>query len=541
MDIHGESGFKTRSYAFAARTIEMLPVELADLPREKVFSIKGIGDAIGEKILTLIETGTMPILSKYLEKTPPGVIEMLQIKGLGPKKISVIWKEMGLETIGELLYACNENRLLLFKGFGEKTQQNVRKSIEFYLRNKGSYLYAEIEAEASQILRLLEQQFPNHRFSATGDFLRQMETIDKLEYVISINEKELESFLPLISCTITQRNASAIHTKTTNNFTIVFHLALKENFGNILFTTGGSAEFLATWEQKFPVSKEYANETALFEAAGVPFIPHCMREKGNVIEKYSAESPEPFITEKEIKGIIHSHSNWSDGRQSIEEMAKEAIQQGFEYLVISDHSKSAFYANGLREERVREQHLLIDALNKQLAPFQIFKSIESDILNDGELDYTSDILDSFDLIIASIHSNLKMSEEKAMSRLLAAIENPYTTILGHMTGRLLLTREGYPVDHKRIIDACHSHHVAIELNAHPRRLDIDWRWITYALDKGVLISVNPDAHHTDGYQDIRYGVLVAQKAGLTPRQNLSSFTRKEFEDYLHKTKKAKGR
>lgn len=540
MDIHGENSFKTRSYAFAARTIEMLPVELADLPREKIFSIKGIGDAIGEKIVALIETGSMPILSKYVEKTPPGVIEMLRIKGLGPKKISVIWKDMGLETIGELLYACNENRLLLFKGFGEKTQQNVRKNIEFYLRNKGSYLYAEIETEALHILQLMEKQFPNHRFSPTGDFLRQMETVDKLEYVISINEKELESFLTLISCTVTQRDASAIQARTTDNLTIVFHLAQKENFGNVLFTTGGSAEFLDAWEQRFPLSKEYPDEKEIFEAAGVPFIPHCAREKESIIEKYSAESPGPFITTKEIKGIIHSHSNWSDGRQSIEEMAKEAIQRGFEYLVLSDHSKSAFYANGLREERIREQHLQVDALNKQFAPFKIFKSIESDILNDGELDYSPDVLASFDLVISSIHSNLKMNEEKAMSRLLSAIENPYTTILGHMTGRLLLTREGYPVDHKRIIDACVSHHVAIELNAHPRRLDIDWRWIGYALDKGVLISINPDAHHTDGYQDIRYGVLVAQKAGLTSKQNLSSFTRKEFEDYLHKKKKAKG-
>jgi DNA polymerase (family 10) len=217
-------------------------------------------------------------------------------------------------------------------------------------------------------------------------------------------------------------------------------------------------------------------------------------------------------------------------------MAKAAISKGFEYLVISDHSKSAFYANGLQEERIREQHLHIDELNKQLAPFKILKSIESDILNDGSLDYSNAILSTFDLVIASVHSNLKMNEEKAMMRLINAIENPYTTILGHPTGRLLLSRKGYPVDHKKIIDACAANNVVIELNAHPSRLDIDWRHIEYALEKNVLISIDPDAHSLEGFDDIRYGVLIAQKAILSKENNLSSFTLKELEAFLLKKK-----
>jgi len=208
------------------------------------------------------------------------------------------------------------------------------------------------------------------------------------------------------------------------------------------------------------------------------------------------------------------------------------MEKGYEYLVISDHSQSAFYANGLREERIVAQHQQIDELNKNLYPFRIFKSIESDILNDGSLDYSDDVLASFDLVIASIHSNLKMTEEKAMMRLMNAIENPFTSILGHMTGRLLLSRNGYPVDHRRIIDACIANNVVIELNAHPRRLDIDWRWIQEATDKGVLISINPDAHSLEGFEDCKYGVLVAQKAGLTKYQNLSSYSLAEFEEFL---------
>jgi DNA polymerase (family 10) len=257
----------------------------------------------------------------------------------------------------------------------------------------------------------------------------------------------------------------------------------------------------------------------------------------SILSRARRQQPGPLLRPEEIKAVIHSHSNWSDGSNTIEEMAEACIRKGYEYLVISDHSKSAFYANGLQEERIREQHRYIDELNARFAPFKIFKSIECDILNDGQLDYTDSILGTFDLVIASVHSNLKMTQEKAMMRLLRAIENPYTVILGHMTGRLLLSRPGYPVDHEQIIDACAANRVVIELNAHPRRLDMDWRWIDKAVEKGVLISIDPDAHAIEGYEDIRYGVLIAQKAGLTAEHNLSSFTRQQLEDYLSERKK----
>jgi DNA polymerase (family 10) len=224
---------------------------------------------------------------------------------------------------------------------------------------------------------------------------------------------------------------------------------------------------------------------------------------------------------------------------TIEEMAKECISRGYEYLVISDHSQTAFYANGLKEDRLREQHRYIDELNEQLKPFKIFKSIESDILNDGSLDYPDAVLRTFDLVIASVHSNLKMNEEKAMARLIKAIENPFTTILGHMTGRLLLSRNGYPVDHMKIIDACAANQVTIEINAHPRRLDMDWKYIDYAIQKGVLLSVDPDAHALDGFDDVKYGVLAAQKGGLTRECNLSSFSLKDFEKFLAERRKKK--
>ena len=270
----------------------------------------------------------------------------------------------------------------------------------------------------------------------------------------------------------------------------------------------------------------------VFTSRKLNFIPSFLREKSAVIERAKNQKFDGLIQPADIKAIIHSHSDWSDGSNTIEQMANACIKKGYEYLVISDHSKSAAYANGLQEDRIKQQHIYIDELNRKLAPFKIFKSIESDILGDGSLDYSDDLLSTFDLVIASVHSNIKMQEDKAMTRLLKAISNPHTTILGHMTARLLLSRPGYPVDHKKIIDACAKHKVVIEINANPRRLDMDWYWIDYALDKGVLLSIDPDAHDIDEFDNCRYGVLAAQKGGMRKENNLSSFSLKAFEKFI---------
>ena len=272
-----------------------------------------------------------------------------------------------------------------------------------------------------------------------------------------------------------------------------------------------------------------------FLKRNIPVSSPARRESKKQLEKAYLTMP---IQVESIRGLIHCHSTWSDGANTIEEMAKACLDNKWEYMVLSDHSASAFYANGLKSDRVAAQHQQIDELNKKLAPFRIFKSIESDILNDGSLDYEATVLSSFDLIIASIHSNLRMIEETATNRLLKAIENPFTTILGHPTGRLLLSREGYPIDHKRIIDACAVHKVAIEINAHPRRLDLDWKWLDYAIEKGVFISINPDAHALAGLSDVQYGVLIAQKSLLTPAMNLSSFSKIQLEQWLAERKRS---
>jgi len=540
MDIHGENSFKSKTYSIAAFNIEKLPMQLSETPREKIFAIKGIGDSIGKKVIEMLDTGQMKSLNDLLEKTPAGLVEMLNIKGIGPKKINTIWKELDVESIGELLYACNENRLLLYKGFGEKTQDNIRSSIEFYLQNQGSYLYAQIESYAHLMHEKLSTCFTHDKLEITGGFRRQLEVIDVLEWCTTASAVELKKFFFQNGFEAIEEDAENILFKGKENVKLKFYLATSQSYCKKLFQTSCSEDFLIGWEKHCSIPVEASSEEEIFQSGNIPFIIPALRENDSILARAKENMLKPVIQPSDIRSIIHSHSNWSDGINTIEAMAQELVKRDFEFLVISDHSKSAFYANGLSPERIREQHRYIDDLNDRLQPFRIFKSIECDILNDGSLDYADDILATFDLVITSIHSNLKMTEEKAMMRLLTAIKNPYTTILGHMTGRLLLSRNGYPVDHKKIIDACAENYVAIELNAHPRRLDMDWRWIDYALEKNVVISIDPDAHSIDGFDHVKYGVLAAQKGGLSKKQNLSSFTRSQFEDYLEKVRKQKG-
>lgn len=537
MDIHGENSFKSKSYSNAAFNIERLPAEIATMDDNELFGVRGIGEATGKKIRELQATGKLPQLESLLAITPAGILDMLQIKGMGPKKIAVIWKELGIESLGELEYACNENRLVALKGFGAKTQESILQNIVYFNQNLGFHLWSEGEQFANAVLAQFQKNYPGELFSTTGDVRRQNETLEFVEVVATVDKQVfLQNFGAVQDAVIEEEPGERLLVKLPGQPRLRIHLTIRERFYHTLFMTTGSTEFMEAFLSRYTVVETPESELVIFSGNNLAYIQPMLRETASILDKAAKNALSDLIQPADIKGIIHSHSTWSDGVNTIAEMAKAAKDSGLEYLVISDHSQSAFYAGGLKPEQIAAQHQEVDALNAKLAPFKIFKSIESDILSDGSLDYTAQVLSTFDLVIASVHSNLKMSEERAMERVLAAVRNPYTTILGHPTGRLLLSRKGYPLDHKKLIDECAANNVVIEINAHPRRLDIDWRWIEYAREKGVLLSIDPDAHSVEGYKDTYYGVMTAQKGGLTAQNNLSSYTLAQFEDFLKKYK-----
>lgn len=531
MELHGENPFKIRSYQNAYLTLRKLDRPLTEMEAAEISAIKGVGQAIAEKIRELLDTGRMNTLQQYLDKTPPGVQEMLQIKGFGPKKIKVIWEELGIETIGELLYAVNENRLLELKGFGEKTQNELRQQLQYFLKSRNQFHFATLEKEGQGILEALQKVLPEVKIEFTGAFRRYANVLESIDLLIG-SKDDLGGVLTQVGLQNVQSQPDHLSGLTANEYPVrVFQCAPTE-FGSKQFKHSAAPVFMQAFLEKYPNQdfRDMGEESEIFAKVNHPFIPAELREEAWILNQPNLPN---LITDADIKGVVHNHSTWSDGLNTLREMAEYTKQLGYEYLVMSDHSKSAFYANGLQPERVLAQMEEIDALNQELAPFRIFKSIESDILNDGSLDYTEDILAKFELIIASVHTNLRMDEAKATQRIIKAVENPYTRILGHPTGRLLLSRQGYPLDHHKVIDACAANGVAIELNASPYRLDMDWTWIPYALNKGVLISINPDAHSRQGIHDIHYGVLSARKGSLSAAQCLNAKGVNDFVMWLN--------
>lgn len=546
MELHGENSYKIRSYSNAYRNLRNADKELQDLSTLQLKEIKGVGDAIAGKIKELTDNGKMRILEEFKSKTPKGIVELLGIKGLGIKKLKMLWDDLGIETPGELQYACHENRLIELKGFGKKTQDNIQKQLAFFFSNRDKFRYASLETAAEDLVLDIQDCLGIEQVVLTGAMRRLMPIVEHID--ILVGSKDIEALWQDDLLTLDRQEYDVYYAKTAEEkFPVRLFTCEADLFGYALLETTGNAVFVQDLMKNFlppslldnaPESLKGLDENQFFEKAQLPYIPAERRDTVGILEKAKNGQLKEAIQQKDFQGVLHLHSNWSDGSSSIEALAKEAMNLGYKYMGITDHSKSAFYANGLKEDRVLAQHKEIDALNQKLAPFKIFKGIESDILYDGNLDYAPEILAQFDFIIASVHAHLKMDQEKATSRLLTAIANPHTTILGHPTGRLLLSREGYPVDHKKIINACAKHGVSIELNANPHRLDIDYQWLEYCMEKGVRIAINPDAHHPDGLNDVRYGVNVAQKAGLEAKYCLNLLTVDDFASLIsNKTQK----
>lgn len=531
MELHDENPFKIKSVANAAFKVDKLPFQIAAKSLAEMEKIDGIGKSTAGKIQEFIETGHITELQTLLEQTPEGIVEMLGIKGIGPKKIVTIWKELGIETVGELYYACNENRLIEAKGFGLKTQEDIARVIEFKMASNGKFLYARVEAEANELLRKLKELLPAALHSFTGEYRRCCEIIENLSILVGTDEpdKTIELIGGASMLNDLLNTGTVISGRSANGLSVNIKLVRSNLFYKELFLQTGTEEFNQAFSLRLPSIDETLSEEAIFEQAGFDFILAELREDSTFIAKAASHTLPKLITYADLKGTLHNHSTWSDGVNTLEEMALYCRDNlKLQYLGMCDHSRSAFYASGLSIEKVLQQQEEIDSLNRKLSNFLIFKGIESDILNDGSLDYPDEILQRFDFIVASVHSNLKMDKKKATARVIKAVENPYTTILGHPTGRLLLSRKGYDLDFKKVIDACASNGVVIEVNANPLRLDLDWRWHQYALEKGVMLSINPDAHRTEGFLDMHYGILAARKGGLYKEMCLNALTLAEI-------------
>lgn len=537
-ELHDGNEFKVKSYLANSFKIDKLPQPLEKMSAEEIEKIDGIGKGTHAKIDEINKTGTLKDLEELLAKTPVGVLEMLSVKGIGPKKVRTIWKDLEVESVGELLYACYENRLVDLKGFGEKTQQQVIESIEFMQANASKFHYAKLEPFALQLVELIEKSGVAEKVSLTGEIRRRCIELEKIELLVATNDKEklkeiLEEQLGPLS--FGEGQGEAISFKINTSVPVEIYTCENKDFYSTLFRTTGNAAHIKLLGN--PDTSGVSSEEEIYEKAGWNFIIPELREGKFEKQLNDQNNLENIVQLSNLRGILHNHTTYSDGVHSLEQMANYCKELGYEYLGISDHSQYAAYAKGLKPEQIIEQHKEINALNEKLKPFKIFKSIEADILPDGSLDYNDEILSSFDFVVASVHSAMKMDEEKATARLLKAIENPHTTILGHPTGRLLLSRPGYPINHKKIIDACAANKVVIELNANPHRLDIDWTWIPYCMEKGVMVSINPDAHKMEGYHDMHFGTLAARKGRLKKEMTFNVLSLVEIEKWFKEKKK----
>ncbi len=547
--LHGASEFQVRYYQQAARQIDYLNQKVAALPKEAWKDLEGVSSTTVKMLHEIEEAGELKRWKELSSTTPGGVVEMLGLRGLGPKKVRVLWKEMGITNLETLKKACQENQVAQVKGFGAKTQQAIQQVLLFAEKQQGRFHYAKVCGRIEKLSVELQKAFENIPIEITGALKRNMEVVSKGTLLVG-DLTRIEPIMGWLSC---QENLKKVDKDSgpfswrgrfvEDEFPLEVLFCATQDFYKQLILQTGSREHLALEIRPgkalgscIQELAEVKSEKDAYKQVGLKYIPPELRE-GRIELRWANELGGPALLEMgDLRGAFHNHTTYSDGRNSVEEMARHCQLLGYEYIGLSDHSQQAAYAGGLSPEAVVRQHEEIDRLNEELAPFKIFKGIESDILMDGQLDYAHEVLLQFDFVIASVHMGMDMDRDTATRRVLKAIENPYTTMIGHLTSRLLLKREGFPLDHKAVIEACAAHGVILEINANPWRLDLDWRWVDYALSKGVRISINPDAHDKASIQNMYYGVCVGRKGGLTRAQTFNAMSCKEVAQYLEERK-----
>jgi DNA polymerase (family 10) len=565
LELHDENPFRARAFQRAARSVKQiedpkLQAKLEDTDEVKnsitekdLTAISGIGKGLAGEILELIKDGESVTLKKLLEKTPSGLLEILELPGIGPKKVGDLYRQLGIKSLGELEYACRENRLVSLKGYGKKTQDKILKHIAFANQNRGSLRIDEAEEEAQDILERLEKAV-SCPWKVSGQVRRFMPTVNSFHFLFSdCDKKSSKAWVE----SITQALSGYKWSKPKRVFSFAEEILGTQKgkapikiwkvnanaFGTAELISTGPKPFLEAffeafekkWQKIQSNSKalhefSFQNEEDFFKAVGLSSIPPECRDHQACFQWAKEDRFEKLLKVQDLRGVFHVHSTFSDGMATLSELKDYADKMNWEYLGLSDHSQSAFYANGLGVDRIEEQAKALRSLKQKGAV--ILRGIESDILRHGDLDYDQKTLTEMDFVIGSIHGSFQLSKKEQTERLLVCLDHPKLTMLGHLTGRLLLAREGYTLDMKKIMQKAAEKGVIIELNSSPHRLDLDWQWIRYFIEKGGMISINPDAHRLEDFENIRFGVMMARKAGVVAEEVFNTKPLDEIRKFL---------
>lgn len=557
LELAGENPFKSRAYTNAARTLESDPRSVEELVQSgELKNMKGIGAKISERIREMVQEGACTYYEELKASFPSTLFDMLRVQGMGPKKVRILYKELGLDSLGALEYACRENRLLTLPGFGAKTQDKILDGIE---RLKKFQERQHLDVALFQANNLAEYMRENphvKELKIAGSIRRRRETIkdidllatsespaDLMKHFVDYPERETIIGQGETKSSITLKTGMNADLRVVSD--IQFPYALHHFTGSREHNTEmrGRAKRLGLKMNEYGLFTEdektipCIDEKELFDKLGLQFIPPELRENTGEVQAAEQHGIPQVIEAGDIKGVLHVHSVYSDGKMTLAEIASIAQTLGYEYAGITEHSQSAKYAHGLEPERVRQQAQEIDDLNSQLPDFQFLKGIEVDILKDGRLDFNDEILSSFDFVIASVHSNFTMTESEMTERILTALSNPFVSILGHPTGRLLLARDPYALNLEQIIQYCAENNICIEINANPHRLDLDWRHCKRAKELGVPIAICPDIHYPEGFGDMEFGLDVARRGWLEKNDVINTKGFQEIRQWLEKQRK----
>jgi len=565
MQLAGENRFKAIAFDKAALTVDGMSDDINEYINNKnLTDIKGIGKSIAEDIYAYADTGKMPVLEAFREKIPPGLLKWTEISGLGPKNILKIHETFGITEIDELKEIIENGELAKLPGLGGKSAEKIRKSIEWMEKYDERCRLDEAQKIADDIFTSLKSLDGVQQIEVAGSLRRSKETIGDIDILIAADEKHIPGLFEVFTnhgrvTEILGKGDTKSSVRTTDGRQVDLRIVKPENFAAALMYFTGSKEHNVEMrsrarnkgmslneyglyklkedgETNWEAPQDFKTENDIYKLLDLNFVPPELREDRGEFEIFENQETLDLVTDTDIRGVIHAHSTWSDGKFSIKEMAEACIERGYEYLGLTDHSQTAAYAGGLKPDEVKQQWDEIDALNEDFKSagtnFVIFKGIESDILADGSLDYEDDILDGFDFVIASVHQSLEMPENKMMERFRNAIKNPYTRMIGHPTGRLLLKREESKIDLNELITLAAEHNTAIEINANPRRLDLDWNFGNKAKEVGMMTSINPDAHNIDGIDLMKYGVRIARKGKYEKERVLNTMSAEEVKAFF---------